>query len=77
MHLLGAETEPAHLIEDLIGSLGPSKGPVVLVVGIDIREDRRPELRDAGVRSAPECLLGEESEESLDHIQHDPYVGVK
>ena len=47
MHLLHAESEPPHLVEDLVGGLDPLEGDAAFVVHLDVGEDRVPQLRDA------------------------------
>ena len=62
-----------HAREDLIGGLGPPKGLAVLVVRLDVREDRVAKLRDARMGSALERLLCQQAKESLDEIQPAPW----
>src|SRR6267154_4031416 len=69
MYLLRAEAEASHFVENLIGGLRPPKRLAVLVVRVDVAEDRLPQLRDARVRAALEGLLGEQPKESLHQIQ--------
>src|SRR3954466_2556255 len=69
MYLLGAEAESPHFAENLIGGLRPPKRLAVLVVRVDVAEDRLPQLRDARVRASFEGLLGEQPKESLHQIQ--------
>lgn len=69
MHLLGAETEAPHLVEDLVGGLGPLEGLALVVVDLDVSEDRFAQLREARVRAALERLVGEYAEEALDEVQ--------
>ena len=68
MHLLHAESEPPHLVEDLVGGLDPLEGDAAFVVRLDVGEDRVPQLRDARVGPALERLRGQQSEESLDEV---------
>ena len=53
MNLLQAKTESAHAVEEVISGLDPREGAVALVVGVDVREDGRPQLRDARVLTIP------------------------
>ena len=52
VHLLDAEAKASHLLENLVGGLDPFERDAALIVGVDVRQDGRPQLRDAGVRSA-------------------------
>ena len=47
MHLLHAESEPPHLVEDFVGGLDPLEGDAAFVVRLDVGEERR---RSCGVR---------------------------
>ena len=69
MDLLCAEAEAPHLLEDLIGGLRPFEGLALLIVDLDVVEDRLAKLRDAGMRAALEGLLGQQAEEPLDQVQ--------
>src|ERR1700691_3178790 len=69
MYLLCAEAEAPHFVENLIGGLGPPKRLAVLIVRVDVTEDRVPQLRDAGVGASLEGFLGEQPKESLHQIQ--------
>ena len=69
MHLLSAKTEPPHLVEDLVGGLGPFERLALLIVRVDVREDGRAQFRDARVGSAPQSLLGEQAKEALHEVQ--------
>jgi hypothetical protein len=54
LRLLRAETETSHLVEDLVGGLGPLEGLPLLVVGVHVGGDGSAKLRDTGVRSPSE-----------------------
>lgn len=69
VRLLRAETESAHLSEDLVSGLGPLEGLSLLIVGVDVGGDRSTKLRNTGVRSSPKGLLGEQAEEALNEIE--------
>ena len=69
MDLLDAQTEPPHLVEDLIGGFYPGEGLPALVVRVDVGQDGVPQLGDAGVGSALERFLGEQPEEALDQVE--------
>jgi hypothetical protein len=69
MDLLHAKTESSHAVEDLIRGLDPFEGRVALVVGVDVRQDGRAQLRNARVRSAFQRLLGKQAEEALHEIE--------
>ena len=69
MYLLCAKAEAPHFVENLIGGLRPPKRLALLVVRVDVAEDRLPQLRDARVRAALEGFLGEQPKESLHQIQ--------
>ena len=71
MYLLRAEAKAPHLVEDLVGGLGPSKGLVALVMRVDVREDGLAELRDARVGSALEGLLRQQPKESFHQVRQD------
>ena len=57
MDLLNAKSESPHAIEDLVGGPDPRERFVAVVVGVDVREDGRSQLRNARVRSALERFL--------------------
>ena len=57
MHLLNANAESAHAVEDLVGSLHPSERCAAVVVRVDVREDGGAQLRNARVRSTLERLF--------------------
>src|SRR5919198_458700 len=40
MHLLSSQAKPSHLVQDLVGGLGPLKRLALLVVRGNVREDR-------------------------------------
>jgi hypothetical protein len=42
MRLLGAESEAAHLFEDLVGGFSPREGLPLLIVCVDVGADRGP-----------------------------------
>ena len=69
MEHLGAQAEAAHLVEDLVGGLGPPERLAVLVVGLDVGVDGLAELGNAGVGATLERLLGEQSKEALHKVQ--------
>ena len=69
MDLLHAESEAAHFVENLVGGLDPLERRAALVVRVDVGEDGRAQLGDAGVRSALERFLREQPKEPLDQIQ--------
>src|SRR5438128_11506369 len=68
MDLLHAKAESSHAVEDLIRSLYPFERRAALVVGDDVRQDGRAQLRNARMRSTFQRLLGEQAEEAL----HEP-----
>jgi len=54
----GALAELAHLVQDLVGGLGPLEGLAILVVGLDVVPDGGSELWDvSGDQDLP--LFGE------------------
>src|SRR5713226_6302791 len=69
MYLLCAEAEAPHFVENLIGGLRPPKRLAVLVVRVDVAEDRLPQLRDARVRASFEGFFGEQPKEALHQIE--------
>ena len=52
MDLLHAKAETSHVVEDLVRGLNPLEGRAAIVVGLDVREDGRSELRKVRVRTA-------------------------
>jgi hypothetical protein len=69
IHLLHSEPEAAHLVENLVGGLDPLKGRTAFIVCLDVGQDRRPELGNAGVRPAFESLLREQPKEALHQVE--------
>ena len=55
--------------EDVGGLGGPDEGLGVLVVLFDVALDRCDQLWDITKDAAPQTVLGEVAEESLDHVQ--------
>jgi hypothetical protein len=51
MDLLHAKPESSHAVEDFVRGFDPLEGRAAVVVGIDVRQDGRSELRNARVRS--------------------------
>jgi hypothetical protein len=58
VHLLTANSESPHAVEDLVGGLHPSERCAAVVVGVDVREMTEP-----GARSA-EIVRGEPLDET-------------
>jgi len=77
MYLLGAEAESPHFAENLIGGLRPPKRLAVLVVRVDVAEDRLPQLRDARVRASLRAFSVSNPKNRSTRFSHDAYVGVK
>lgn len=68
MHLLRADAEPPHLLEDLVGGLRPLKRLPLFVVGVDVLENRVAELRHT--RRAPlQGVRRQQAEEAFDQVQ--------
>jgi hypothetical protein len=57
VHLLRPEAEASHLVQDLVGGLGPCERLALVVVRLDVREDRRSQFA-ARVRAAAQGFLG-------------------
>ena len=57
MDLLHTKAESPHAVEDLVSGLHPFEGCAAVVVGVDVRQDRRAQLRDARVRAAFQGFL--------------------
>lgn len=62
MHLLRADSEPPQLLENFVGRLRPFKRLALLVVGVDVREDRVAELRHTRMRAALQGVRRQQSE---------------
>jgi hypothetical protein len=69
VHLLNANSESPHAVEDVVSTLHPFDRCAAVGVGIDVRDDRRAQLRNARVRSPFEGFLGQQSKESLHQIE--------
>jgi len=77
VHLLNANAESPHAVEDLVGRLYPGERYAAVVVGGDVREDGGAQLRNAGVRSTFERFLRQQSKEPLHQIEPRGVGGVK
>ena len=69
MHLLNANSESPHAVEDLVGGPHPPERCAAVVVGVDVREDSGAQLRNARVRSTLERFLRQQPKEPLDQIE--------
>lgn len=55
--------------KDVIGGLGPSERFGIGIVSVDERSDVSSEGGDAAIDAAPDLLIGEEREETLDLVE--------
>ena len=63
--------------EDFVGGFGPSEGFRIGIVGIDEGADICLELLGGSMHTAPDLLVGDQSEKTLDLIDPGRPVGVK
>ena len=55
MHLLHADSESPHAVEDLVGRLHPSERGAALVVGVDVLENRVSKPKNRSTRLSHEA----------------------
>src|SRR3972149_5742722 len=67
--LEGTLAEALDSVENLVGSLAPHEWLALLVVRLDVLQDGTPQLWNAGVGAAFECVLRQEAEETLHKIE--------
>ena len=62
---VASEAIASHLVQDLVGGLGPCGRLALVVVRLDVREDRRSQLPHARVRATAQGFLGEQAKGSV------------
>ena len=68
LNIDGTPTEASDGGEDIIRGFGPSERLGISIAGIDVGGDRRLQRLCRAVGTAPDLLVGEECEESLDLV---------
>src|SRR5215204_1786282 len=74
VHLLNAKAESPHAVADFVGGLHPFERCAAVVVGVNVGENGRAQLRNARVRSMLERVFRQQSKEAL-HLVEPRRVG--